>query len=146
MGLNPFSIQQAQERLAVIHARSRLRSMSGVGNPEQNTPEGQACALGQEIKGLHDPFIQWCNLHQILYDRARSDKRSTVAKGRADFLLLKNGCGCAIEFKALDNVEGGLSEDQKEWISWANRSNVPTLVTNSLAEAIKFATRELECG
>ena len=103
-----------------------------------------ACALGNEIKGLHEPFIQWCNLHQIVYVHSRPDKPASIKAGQPDFICLKFGAGCCVEFKALANPESGLSVEQKLWRDWAKSADVPCLVTNSLAEAIKFVTRELE--
>jgi|GEM_PF-6096187 len=106
--------------------------------------EAEPCALGEEIKGLHAPFIQWCNLNQVLYSNSNPTRKSTVQSGQFDFLCMKNGCGCAVEMKALADPASGLSQDQKDWRDKANRCEVPWLVTNNLAEAIRFVTRELE--
>ncbi len=103
-----------------------------------------ACPLGEEIKGLHAPFMQWLNLHEILFIHANPTKKSTVQKGQFDFVCLRFGAGCACEFKALADPESGLSQDQKDWRDWAERAEVATLVTNSLSEAMKFVVRELE--
>lgn len=142
MGEDPFAIQQAQERIDAAKRRSRLRDL---GCTEKRiTKLEDACELGNEIKGLHEPFKQWLHLHQILYVYADPTRKATIQSGTADFICLRFGAGCAVEFKALNNPEAGLSQDQKDWRAKADRAEVPYLLTNSLSEAIKFVTRELE--
>lgn len=116
----------------------------GKATIKESSIVGEACALGDEIKALHVPFQQWCNLYQILYCCSNPTAKSSVASGRADFLVLKNGCGAAIEFKSLADPEKGLSQAQRDWRDKAQRCEVPYLLTNNLAEAIKFVTRELK--
>ena len=122
---------------------SKLRKTT-VGKENLTEEPADAAPLGEEIKALHEPFIQWMNLHQILYVHANPTKKSTVQKGQADFICLRCGAGCAVEFKALADPESGLSQEQRDWRDWAQRCEVPCIVTNSLSEAKKFVTRELE--
>ena len=137
-------MRMTQAEVDAYNARHKFGGMRTTPCDPIPTELPDACALGEEIKGLHEPFIQWCNLHQILYVHANPTKKSTVQKGQADFVLLHGGCGAVIEFKALADPQSGLSDDQKNWLDWAGMAEVPALVTNSLSEAIKFATRELE--
>ena len=133
------------EDVARFNAKSsKVETTVDAPAPSDSSAVDDACSLGEEIKGLHEPFIQWLNLHEILYVHANPTKKSTVQKGQFDFVCLRFGSGCAVEMKALANPESGLSDDQKNWREWAERCEVPCLVTNSLAGAIRFVTRELE--
>lgn len=100
----------------------------------------EKAARGEELK-LHRDFENWCLLNQVPYVHSRTDKKSTIASGWPDFTILYDGRGCCIEFKA---TGGCLSNDQKEVIPKLKRKGVPTLVTCSLAEAIRFATEKLD--
>lgn len=142
MGLDPFAIQQAEERLAAIKARSRLRPLSEKQGDISDRKEDD-CPDGEEIKGLHEPFIQYLNLNEVLYAHSRTDRRTTEEKGRFDFLCMKNGRGCVIEFKSGSNPTAKLSEDQRRWAIKADAARVPHLVTNSLKEAIEFVREHL---
>lgn len=102
----------------------------------------EKAARGEELE-LHKQLEAWCRIYDVQIVHSRTDRKSTIEAGWPDFTLLKDGYGCCIECKA----EGGkLSPDQEKKLKDLDKSNVPTLVTASLADAIRFARANLNMG
>lgn len=139
MSMSRIELDQMQARLE-RNRRAGLRAMEPL--PCEVVARHTA-AIGQEIEHLHEPFMQWCNLHEILVPGySRPDKSTRNSKGQWDFPLMKNSCCALVEFKAVPGApESGLSEDQIAYGLRADRAGVPKLVTNSLEEAIEFARK-----
>ncbi len=69
-------------------------------------------AQRQEIKE-QNCFARWLDLHEWLYLRPRSDKKSTIRRGAADFSIYGRGDTLFIEFKATPGCKQ--SQDQIEF-------------------------------
>lgn len=103
-------------------------------------PESHDKADNKLEKELHNQFINFCNLNSVHYCHARTDKKSTVAVGRSDFLCWKKTLICFVEFKA---HWGRLSDAQKAFIASQEADGTPILVSKSLVEAMNFVTVNL---
>lgn len=98
-----------------------------------------------EVKTLHQPFAKFVrdSLPHVRLIRARSDQRSTIAKGWPDFTLIAKGIGpLLIEFKG-DKTP--VSTDQKKCHADLASIGLPVHVIRDLEIAITL-TREWANG
>jgi hypothetical protein len=98
---------------------------------------------GQE-RDLHEKFEGWCRINGVAVVHSRMDRKTSQACGVPDFVCLKNGAGCCVEFKAHAIPNDHLSDEQEAWMISAVDAGVPYLLTNDLAAAIKFTKENLE--
>jgi hypothetical protein len=95
---------------------------------------------GEERK-LHDALLTDFRRRGWLVIHSRMDKPSTIAKGWPDLTVIDQGRAVLIELKAPGGV---LSADQVGRIAEIEANGTAVLVTESLAEAIRFAREHLE--
>lgn len=103
-------------------------------------PESHEKADNKLEKELHNQFINFLHLNSVNYCHARTDKKSTIAVGRSDFLCWKKTLICFVEFKA---HWGRLSDAQKAFIASQEADGTPIIVTKSLVDAMNFVTTNL---
>ena len=116
MGLDPFAIQQAQERLAVIHARSRLLKASEQPEGDKDAPQGQPCSKESD---LHEDIGRYCREGGLLAFHGSMAHRTFRTLGEPDWIILMpDGRLFMAECKAKG---GKLSDAQQGVIRWAEK-------------------------
>lgn len=91
-------------------------------------------------KELHDLFALEMHRLGVSFIHARTDQKSTIAKGWPDFSLFFCGLdgvarACLVELK---NRHGRTSKDQDECIAELKVRNLPVIVTGDFREAVDF--------
>jgi hypothetical protein len=91
-------------------------------------------------KKLHDLFALEMIRLDVRFIHARTDQKSTIAKGWPDFTCMKRGEDsvsrvCMVELK---NRAGRTSRDQDECIADLTAAGLPVLVTGDFREASEF--------
>ena len=141
--MSPLEYQLAKERC-------ERGKRSGIAKVEQVSPmeKETKAEIGREIESLHRPYIAWLTRTELPYSYSRSDRKSTLPLGHADFAVQggRDGRGVYIEFKTDDPPEKGLREEQCKWIAMARAAGAIVLVTNSYEEARDFTIRVLGLG
>ncbi len=84
---------------------------------------------------IHKTFIQWLNLHDLLFLRARMDKKSTMTKGAADFTVIRGNRTILIECKMPGEK---LKPDQEEFKLNCERNGTPLHIAYDAATAIEL--------
>jgi VRR-NUC domain len=114
-----------------------LRCMS----PEQRKKYGQLTSreaqekwMRETEKQMHVDVRRECLRQRITVLEAPMHKKSALPKGHPDLTLLKNGYNMLLELKT---EHGRLSTDQIDRIAELEQCGNPTVVANSLADAIK---------
>lgn len=117
---------------------------------EDRNPMGKAGLTATEItqifsakreKEMHDIFSQWLNLNGVPFIHARTDKKSTIAKGAPDFTLIYRGKALCIEFKMPGQK---ITPDQDLFIEHLKKSETPVFICNMAAEAIELTRKTLK--
>lgn len=134
MGLDPKSLPD-----------SFLRRISKEQRKEADLPKTfeEASVEGvrrQEISKLQVPFAQWLCLHKFLFIRPRSDRKSTIQKGWADFTIIRAGRVVAIEFKWPGQ---SLDPDQIECRRKIEEDGTPYLLAFDVPSAMEFVRKHL---
>lgn len=94
----------------------------------------------KDEKKEHNRFISWLRRHDLDYTHSRTDKRSTIQKGVADFHIWKGERHCFVEFKS---EFGKLSQEQKDFLARQCERGTPVLVSQSYIEASHFVVETL---
>jgi hypothetical protein len=127
------------EQLYAMQARTNPARATKPSIAQRIRRQRERIAIVTE-KNMHVTFVKWCAMQKIIAVHARMDQRSTIAKGAWDFHLLKNGRGCAVEFKMPGKM---LTPEQLDYALRLARSHVPDAVAYSVDEAIEFARKAL---
>ena len=89
----------------------------------------------QEIRDIHNPFLNWLRERGIPYVHTNPTVRSTIAKGHPDFLVSYQGRCIYIECKRPD--KGRLSDAQIEYIEFLRRAGNTVVVAKSFADCVE---------
>jgi len=85
---------------------------------------------------LHNQFWGFLRRHEFEDVEYSNPRKSTRArKGRPDFLICRDGCRLAIEFKVGNNK---LSQDQEQFFEMAKRQNNPCFCLRDYPSAIRL--------
>lgn len=114
------------------------------GNAGRTAQEARVWSIARTERRNQHLFAQWLYLHErdgeLVWNQARTDKKSTMRAGFPDFSIFKNGRTLFIEMKA---PCGTLERDQLCFQQRLERQQFWFFVCYSAEEAIELVRQKL---
>jgi hypothetical protein len=123
--------------LKLMSETDRKAYAKSVGQPTAGMTSEEAInvASARQESWAQKQFASYCALKGFEYLWHRMDRRTGATPGFPDFLVIVKNQVVFLEFKS---AAGRLTEDQERVQMALEKAGLPTLVTQSVAEAIEF--------
>lgn len=143
-GKGPDRMPMDHKPLSEADCEAVSRAVSAPPAPRKAVPGVETAEKGSKslLRGTkraeiaeHETLMAWLRLHEWPFIRARSDQKSTIRKGWADFTVFHAGRCAAVEMKAPGNKP---TLEQEQVLAELRREQIPVTVAYSAQEAIEF--------